>query len=83
MVLKHVKIAPYHPVSNGMVEKTVNIVLSGLTEIKSSALAMKLARVLFKYQTTPRTLFKKFESQDPHPLFNSTNIWLKEHFKVR
>ena len=50
--VKHITVAPYHPASNGLAEKAVNIVKDGLRH-SDGGLETKLMRVLFKYRTTP------------------------------
>lgn len=52
--VKHITVASYHPASNGLVEKAVNIVKDGLRH-SGGGLETKLMRVLFKYRTTPPT----------------------------
>ena len=52
--VKHITVAPYHPSSNGLAEKAVNIVKDGLKH-SEGGLETKLMRVLFKYRSTPHT----------------------------
>ena len=52
--VKHITVAPYHPSSNGLAEKAVNIVKDGLKH-SERGLETKLMRILFKYRSTPHT----------------------------
>ena len=52
--VRHITVAPYHPSSNGLAEKAVNIVKDGLKH-SDGTLESKLLRVLFKYRATPHT----------------------------
>ena len=53
--IKHWKSAPYHPSSNGLVEKAVQIVKQGLKQIKDGTINNKLSRLLFSYRITPHS----------------------------
>ena len=51
--IKHVTITPYHPSSNGQVERAVQIVKHALRSGEGENLQEKLSKFLFKYQITP------------------------------
>ena len=53
--IKHIKIAPYHPSSNGLAEKAVHIIKDAIGKIPQGTLERKLTRFLFKYRNTPHT----------------------------
>ena len=53
--ISHWKSAPYHPSSNGLAEKAVQIVKQGLKKAGTGTLKAKLARLLFNYHITPHT----------------------------
>jgi len=53
--IKHWKSAPYHPSSNGLAEKAVQIVKQGLKKMKEGTVTERLARLLFSYRITPHT----------------------------
>ena len=51
--VKHVRTAPYHPASNGLAERAVQVVKEGIKKMKSGDLTVKCARFLFHYRNTP------------------------------
>ena len=53
--IKHWKSAPYHPSSNGLAEKAVQIVKQGLKRMKDGTINDKLSRLLFSYRITPHS----------------------------
>ena len=53
--IKHITSAPYHPVSNGLAERAVQIVKRGLKKITQGSIRSRLAKTLFSYRLTPQT----------------------------
>ena len=53
--VKHITSAPYHPASNGLAERAVQIVKKGLKKITKGSMRTRLAQVLFTYRLTPQT----------------------------
>ena len=53
--IKHLTSAPYHPSSNGLAERSVQIVKKGLKKITRGSFRARLAQVLFSYRLTPQT----------------------------
>ena len=53
--IKHLTTAPYHPASNGLAERAVQTLKSGLKKMTVGNIEDKLARFLFQYRITPHT----------------------------
>ena len=53
--IKHITSAPYHPSTNGMAERAVQIVKEGLKRLTCGTLETRLSRFLFTYRITPQT----------------------------
>jgi hypothetical protein len=53
--IKHIKVAPRHPASNGLAERAVQSVKEGLDKLKSGTMEAKVARFLFRYRNTPHS----------------------------
>jgi len=53
--IKHRTSAPYHPASNGLAERAVQIVKKGLKKVVSGSMNTRLAKVLFAYRITPQS----------------------------
>ena len=51
--VKHVRTPPYHPASNGVVERAVQTLKSGLKKLKTGSIETKVSRFLFAYRVTP------------------------------
>ena len=52
--IKHTTSAPYHPASNGLAERAVQIVKRGLKKDTSGDIHTRLARVLLNYRLAPQ-----------------------------
>ena len=52
--INHTTSAPYHPASNGLAERAVQIVKKGLKKEVSGSMSTRLAKVLFSYRITPQ-----------------------------
>ena len=53
--IKHLTSAPYHPSSNGLAERAVQVVKQGLKKNTHGNMKTRLAQVLFRYRITPQT----------------------------
>ena len=51
--VKHVCTPPYHPSSNGLVERAVQTLKGGLKKLQDGSLETKLSRFLFSYRSMP------------------------------
>ena len=53
--VKHVLTPPYHPSSNGLVERAVQTLKGGLKKSTEGSLETKLSRFLFAYRASPHS----------------------------
>jgi transposase InsO family protein len=53
--IRHVRSAPYHPASNGLVERAVQTFKDSMKRLTSGSLETRLSRFLFRYRITPHT----------------------------
>jgi hypothetical protein len=61
--IKHIKVAPKHPASNGLAERAVQSVKEGIQKFNSGTLETKVSRYLFKYRSTPHATTGKSPAQ--------------------
>jgi len=48
--IKHTTSAPYHPASNGLAERAVQVIKRGLKKVTDGTMSSRLAKVLFTYR---------------------------------
>ena len=53
--IRHIRTAPYHPSSNGQVERAVQIFKDAMKKHSSESIQTRVSRFLFHYRTTPHT----------------------------
>ena len=53
--IKHIVSAPYHPSTNGLAERVVQVVKRGLRKETHGSMRSRLATVLFAYRLTPQS----------------------------
>lgn len=51
--IKHIKVAPYHPASNGLAERAARVFEEGFEKMGEGSIQTKLSRFLLCYRTTP------------------------------
>ena len=51
--IRHITSAPYHPATNGLAERAVQILKNSLKKSEPGDIDKQLARLLFHYSTTP------------------------------
>ena len=53
--VRHITSAPYHPASNGLTERAVQVIKKGLKKVSEGSIKERLAKVLLSYRITPHT----------------------------
>ena len=53
--IRHITCAPYHPTSNGLIERAVQIVKRGLKKTTEGSVRSRLAKILYTYRLTPQS----------------------------
>ena len=53
--IKHIKVAPYHPASNGLAERAVQVFKEGFEKMGEGSIQTKISRLLLRYRTTPHS----------------------------
>ena len=53
--IRHIRVAPYHPSSNGLGERAVQVFKQGFRKSSVGTVRDRIARLLFQYRITPHT----------------------------
>ena len=59
----HLRVSPYHPTSNGLAERSVQIMKKGLRMVQGDTLQTRLSKFLFHYRLTPSTVTGVFPAE--------------------
>ena len=54
--IRHLRVSPYHPASNGLAERSVQIMKKGLRMQQGGTLQTRLSKFLFHYRLKPNTV---------------------------
>nr|XP_006812973.1 PREDICTED: uncharacterized protein K02A2.6-like [Saccoglossus kowalevskii] len=94
--ITQILVALYHPSSNGLAERAVEIVKNGLNRVKDGTIDERLAKILFRYRIIPqsrtqvssaellmkRKLRSRLAIDSVHPQFNKTIVESQRKMKV-
>ena len=53
--VKHITSSPYHPATNGLAERAIQILKKGLKKVTMGSLQTRLAQILMSYRITPQS----------------------------
>ena len=53
--IQHVRPAPYHPSTNGLAERAVQLFKQGMKKLTAGTIDERVARFLFHYRNTPHS----------------------------
>ena len=53
--IQHIRVAPYHPSSNGLAERAVQVFKQGMKKVSSGTIWDRISKFLFQYRITPHT----------------------------
>ena len=56
--IHHIRITPYHPASNGQVERAIQIFKESIKRSTTGSLETRVNRFLFHYRTTPTHYYR-------------------------
>ena len=52
--IQHIRASPYHPVTNGLAERAVQIIKKGIKRTEGGSLESRMYRFLARYRITPQ-----------------------------
>lgn len=61
--IRHVKVAPYHPASNGLAKRAVRTFKEGYEKMEEESVLTKISRFLLSYRTTPHSTTENSPAQ--------------------
>ncbi|UYV75071.1 K02A2.6-like [Cordylochernes scorpioides] len=61
--IRHLRTAPFHPSSNGLAERAVQTIKTGLKKVQQGSISQRLAEILLGYRRTPIASIGKSPSE--------------------
>ncbi|UYV66064.1 K02A2.6-like [Cordylochernes scorpioides] len=61
--IRHLRTAPFHPSSNGLAERAVQTIKTGLKKVQQGSISQRLAEILMGYRRTPIASIGKSPSE--------------------
>ncbi|UYV76356.1 K02A2.6-like [Cordylochernes scorpioides] len=61
--IRHLRTAPFHPSSNGLAERAVQTIKTGLKKVQQGSISQRLAEILLRYRRTPIASIGKSPSE--------------------
>ena len=63
--IRHVQTPPYHPASNGLIERAVQTFKESFKRLREGSINTRISRFLFKYRLTPHSSTGVYPAEQP------------------